>query len=115
MTFRADIPRSPNSRRAEAHHLKLFRDFLREQGYAWTDVDLQRLGAFMRWLRRPRRQRGSRDEGPLDGIHNQRHGDDVSQPGHTDATIDQILTAVHSFYDFHMRLHTLPDLALYRF
>jgi len=33
----------------------------------------------------------------------------------TDATIDQILTAIHSFYDFHMRMKTVPDLPLYRF
>jgi integrase len=33
----------------------------------------------------------------------------------TDATIDQMLTAVHGFYDFHTRMHTVPDWDLYQF
>lgn len=100
LKFRCDTNRSPDTVRADAHHLKLFWEFLRHEGVAWTDVDVSHLGSFITWLRRP-------DTEP--------QNDREISPRRTDATIDQSLTAVHGFYDFHMRLGTVPDLPLYAF
>ena len=39
----------------------------------------------------------------------------VNKAERTDATIDQILTAIHVFYEFHIRMKSVPDLPLYSF
>jgi integrase/recombinase XerD len=36
-------------------------------------------------------------------------------PRRTNATIDQMLTTVHGFYDYHVRIKSVPQLPLYRF
>ncbi|HLV98232.1 MAG TPA: tyrosine-type recombinase/integrase [Ktedonobacterales bacterium] len=100
LTFLEDTGRSPNTIRSAAHHLKLFWEYLRDSHLDWTDVDVRQLAAFIAWLRAS--QPGVDSIAPQD-------------PRRTDATIDQILTAIHGFYDFHMRLKTVPDLALYDF
>jgi len=63
-------------------------------------VDVAHLAAFVGWLRR--------SDTAIVAV-------EPKLATRTDATIDQILTAIHSFYDFHMRLKTVPDLPLYRF
>jgi len=100
LTFRRDIGCSPFTIQAEAHHLKLFWEYLRDGRLDWTAVDVAQLAAFISWLRRPAAT-------PIP-LHAQR-------PRRTEATIDQILGAVHTFYDFHARMKTVPDLALYHF
>lgn len=99
LRFREDCGRSPNTIQADAHHLKLFWEFLRDEHLLWSDIDIAQLAAFIRWLRRPEPQ-----VVPIADAPSRR----------TNATIDQILSAVHTFYDFHMRLKTVPDLPLYR-
>lgn len=100
LTFCEHIGRSPNTIRASAHHLKLFWEFLGQQRVDWTEVDVAHLAAFVGWLRRSDTAMVSVEPKPAT---------------RTDATIDQMLTAIHSFYDFHMRMKTVPDLPLYRF
>ncbi len=100
LTFCEHIRRSPNTIRASAHHLKLFWEFLCQQRVDWTEVDVAHLAAFVGWLRR--------GDTPVLSV-------EPKLATRTDATIDQILTAIHSFYDFHMRVKTVPDLPLYRF
>jgi integrase len=99
LKFLDDVGRSPNTIRTMAYHLKLFWDFLQDEHLDWTQIDLQHLAAFIPWLRRPQHRSAPAE----------------AEGGRTAATIDQILTAVHAFYDFHARLKTGPALALYQF
>src|SRR6266480_6160760 len=99
LAFLDDLGRSPNTRRATAHHLKLFWEYLRDEHLSWTEIDIAQLAAFITWLRR--------SEAEVISIE--------SKPARrTNATIDQILGAVHSFYQFYMRLGTIPELPLYQ-
>lgn len=100
LKFLADLDRSPNTIRAYAHHLKLFWEYLRDEHLSWMEVDVARLAAFITWLRRP--------DPTVVSI-------DPQKARRTNATIDQILGSVHTFYDFHIRLKTVPELPLYQF
>jgi len=100
LTFLDDLGRSPNTIRATAQHLKTFWEFLRDQRLDWTEVDVAHLAAFIRWLRRPDPNATSIEP---------------KLPRRTNATIDLILTSVHGLYEYHQRLHTVPNLPLYRF
>jgi integrase/recombinase XerD len=100
LKFMEDLGRSPNTVRATAHHLKLFWEYLRDERLDWKDVDIAHLAAFISWLRNPRPSMRSLK---------------VYKAERTDATIDQILTAIHVFYEFHIRLKSVPDLPLYSF
>ncbi len=99
LTFLDDMDRSPNTIRGTAHHLKLFWEYLRDEHLCWTEMNVARLAAFIPWLRRS-------DTGVI-SIENK-------PARRTNATIDQILGAVHSFYQFHMRLGTVSELPLYQ-
>ena len=100
LAFLESLGRSPNTRRAITHHLKLFWEFLRDEQISWTVVDIARLAAFISWLRRP--------ASAVLSIAPQ-------EARRTNATIDQMLASVHGFYDFHMRLGAIPDQPLYQF
>ena len=100
LKFMEDLGRSPNTIRATSHHLKLFWEFLRDESLDWQDVDIAHLAAFISWLRNPQPSVISLK---------------VYKAERTDATIDQILTAIHGFYEFHIRMKSVPDLPLYTF
>jgi integrase/recombinase XerD len=100
LKFLDDLRRSPNTIRAAALHLKTFWEFLGEEQVAWTEVDVAHLATFIQWLRRPASAVMSIEPRP---------------PRRTNATIDLMLTSVHGLYEYHQRLHTIPDLPLYRF
>jgi integrase/recombinase XerD len=100
LAYLDDVERSPNTLRAYAHHLKLFWDYLDWAKLAWTDVGLGQLARFMAWLRR--------------------HDPDALPFGEAtirrrESTINTILAAVNSFYEFHERLGSLPGFERYRF
>ena len=99
LQFLDDLSRSPNTIRNTACHLKLFWEFLRDEQCVWTEVDVAQLAAFITWLRRPN---------PAIVTIEPRTA------RRTNATINQILTTVHCFYDYHIRLKTVPQLPLYR-
>jgi integrase/recombinase XerD len=99
LKFMEDVGRSPNTIRATAQHLKLYWEYLRDESLDWKNIDIAQLAAFISWLRCPH------------GIVSL----EVQRALRTDATIDQILTAVHSFYNFHIRMKNVPDLPLSRF
>src|SRR5215472_2502171 len=99
LTFLDDLGRSPNTIRSTAHHLKLFWEYLRDEHLCWTEMNVARLAAFITWLRRSEPEVISIESKPAK---------------RTNATIDQILGAVHSFYQFHMRLGTVAELPLYQ-
>jgi hypothetical protein len=65
-----------------------------------TEINVAQLAAFIMWLRR--------QEPLVSSIEPQ-------QARRTNATIDQILTIVHGFYDSHVRMKSVPQLPLYRF
>jgi len=100
LRFLHDLDRSPNTIRACAHHLKLYWEYLRDERLCWTETDVAQLAGFITWLRR--------------------HDPVVISLGpesarRTNATIDQTLSSVHGFYDYHVRLKTVPELPLYQF
>lgn len=60
LRYLADIERSPNTMKAHAHDLKDWFTFLSEIECDWQTVRLEEIGAFIRWLRRPRASGSSR-------------------------------------------------------
>jgi site-specific recombinase XerD len=89
-----NIGKSPNTCRAYAHHLKLYWEYLAERDRAWTTVGLQELAEFVGWLRTP----------VVAGA-----------PARADNTVNVIVAAVTSFYDFHWRNEQIRDIPLYRY
>lgn len=53
LRYLADTERSPNTIKAHAHDLKDWFTFLLERECDWQTVQLDDVGAFIRWLRRP--------------------------------------------------------------
>src|SRR5258708_15821097 len=100
LKFLDDLGRSPNTIWAASLHLKTFWEFLGDQRLDWTEVDVAHLAAFILWLRQPASAVVPSEPKP---------------PRRTNATIDLMLTSVHGLYEYHQRLHTIPDLPLYRF
>jgi integrase/recombinase XerD len=98
LQFLDDLDRSPHTVRATASHLKLFWEYQRDEGFSWTAIDLALLAGFITWLRRP--------DPTVISV-------EYTSVRRTNATIDQILGSVHSFYEFHVRLKTVPELSLY--
>jgi integrase/recombinase XerD len=98
LRFLHDLDRSPNTIRASAHHLKLFWEYLRDEHINWTEVDVAQLAGFITWLRRQDPTVITLEPTPA---------------RRTNATIDLILSAVHGFYSFHMRLGTVPERSLH--
>jgi integrase/recombinase XerD len=99
LKFLDNLDRSPNTIRAVAQHLKAFWLFLREHHIDWTEVDVVHLAEFITWLRQSDPAVASIEPRPAQ---------------RTNATIDQMLSSVHGFYDFHMRLKTVAEIPLYR-
>jgi integrase/recombinase XerD len=77
------LGRSPNTVRAYAHHLQAFSKFLSEERWEWKTLTLAQLAQFVAWLRRNR----SRSLEPR-----------------ANSTINTILAAVGSFYEYQDRL-----------
>ncbi len=98
LRFLHDLDRSPNTIRASAHHLKLFWEYLRDEHINWMAIDVAQLAGFITWLRRP--------DPTVITL-------EPTSARRTNATIDLILSAVHGFYSFHMRLGTIPELSLH--
>jgi integrase/recombinase XerD len=77
------LGRSPNTVRAYAHHLQAYWAFLVEQKHDWRELKLTQLAEFVSWVRHAARAGGSH---------------------RSDATINLILAAVGSLYDYQDRL-----------
>jgi integrase len=87
LIYLENIGKSPNTCRAYAHHLKLYWEYLAERDRAWTTVGLQELAEFVGWLRTP----------VVAGA-----------PARADNTVNVIVAAVTSFYNFHWRNEQVP-------
>ena len=77
------LGRSPNTVRAYAHHLQAYWAFLVEQKHDWRDLKLTQLAEFVSWVR---------------------HADRAGGSHRSDTTINMILAAVGSFYEYQDRL-----------
>jgi integrase/recombinase XerD len=77
------LGRSPNTVRAYAHHLQAFSNFLSEHGKDWKTLSLTELAQFVAWLRGS----GSSDDKPR-----------------SNTTINTILAAASSFYEYQDRM-----------
>jgi integrase/recombinase XerD len=99
LKFLHNLDRSPNTIRATAYHLKLFWEYLRDERLCWAEIDVAQLAGFIAWLRRPDPTVITIEAAPA---------------RRTNATIDQALSTVYGFYEYHVRLKTVPELPLYR-
>lgn len=77
------IRRSPNTVRAYAHHLQAFWEFLSGEGHDWKKLKLSHLAGFVGWVRNSSRMSGK---------------------PRADTTINVILAAIGSFYEYQDRL-----------
>src|SRR5260370_3497812 len=77
------LGRSPNTVRGDAHHLQAFLKFLSEAAQDWKALTLTQLAQFVAWLRRTHSPGGK---------------------SRADSTINTILAAVGSFYEYQDRL-----------
>lgn len=94
LSYLETVGKSPNTCRAYAHHLKLYGEYLARCDLAWTAVGLQELAEFMGWLRTPSSATGT---------------------ARADNTVNVILAAVTSFYDFHWRTEQVKEIPFYRY
>ena len=77
------LGRSPNTVRAYAHHLQAFWAFLVQHGHDWQGLKLTQLAEFVSWVR---------------------HATRTGRDHRSDATINLILAAIGSFYEYQDRL-----------
>jgi site-specific recombinase XerD len=80
------LPRSPNTVVAYAYDLRAFVDFLDGHGVVWTDVEVDHVAGFVRWLEQP--------AGNVALLP-------AAEPARAAATVARAVNAVHSFYDYH--------------
>jgi site-specific recombinase XerD len=100
LRFLGSLDRSPNTVRAYAFHLKLFRQYLHEHGVDWTEVTVDDLAGFTHWLRTP----------PVDGLLPLDR-----TPARTKRTVYAVLSAVYEFYTYHGNVGATSEIPLYRF
>ncbi len=93
------LERSPNTVHSYANHLKLYWEFLQSCDLDWKEVTLENLAEFISWLRKP-------DPRVL-AIREQ-------QSRRTESTINVILSAVCTFYEFHERNGSTDGVEVYR-
>jgi integrase/recombinase XerD len=78
---------------------RAFTKYLRDEHLCWTEIDIAQLAGFIPWLRRPDPSVITIEPKPAK---------------RSNATIDQTIGTVQSFYAFHARLGTGLKLPLYR-
>jgi len=83
LSYLHHLGRSPNTVRAYAHHLQAFSEFLQEENRDWTTLSLIELAKFVAWLRRV---------------------NSAGSKSRSDTTINTVLAAVGSFYEYQDRL-----------
>lgn len=98
LQYLESIERSPNTIQAYAGHLKLFWEFLTDSQIDWQDISLEKLADFIHWLRSPNPR--------VISIQPQ-------EAKRTERTVNTILSAVCSFYDFQYRMGEVEELKVY--
>lgn len=99
LTYLENLERSPNTIRSYAHHLRLYWQYVQEKHLDWTTIGLSELAEFVHWLRQP--------EAALISLHPQ-------EARRSEATINVILAAICTFYDYQERLEAHQGSPLYR-
>lgn len=89
LDYLAALERSPNTLESYCHHLRYYFTFLEQAKLDWREVKPDDLVAFIQWLRNPLRQVGVQ---PLRG-----------ESLLTERSVNIILTAVNSFYRYHIQ------------
>jgi integrase/recombinase XerD len=98
LVYCENIERSPNTVRAYAHHLKLFWEYLALADLDWREANrIDKLADFVVWLRYP----ASSSYEPL--FLGQQ------EAKRQESTVNTILSAVASFYDYHERTGAVPQ------
>lgn len=91
LSYLAAVERSPLTVRTYAHDLAVYFRFLVERGVDWRRARLDLLSGYIFWLRRP---------APNVVVL------DVEQSRRSPRTVNRMLAAVSSFYDYHARCGT---------
>ena len=87
-----NLERSPNTISLYAYNLRLYWEFLKDKLIDWKQINLERLADFIHWLRNPKK----------DTILIA-----LQKSPRCEKTINNCLTTVWGFYDFHQRMGTL--------
>ncbi len=91
--------KSPNTIRSYCYHLKIYFSFLEELGIEYNCVDTDTLVSFIQWLRKPIRSM------QVDFLYQE---DSVC-----DHTINTIITAISSFYQYICRMEEFKNPVIY--
>jgi site-specific recombinase XerD len=94
------VERSPNTLSSYAHSLKLYWEFLQDEQLDWREVNLENLSELIHWLRNPNK-----------GVISLK----AQVSPRSERTINNYLTVVCGFYEFHERLGTFEGLEAYRY
>lgn len=94
------LEKSPNTVQSYAYHLKLFWEFLRDYSLDWQEIGELELANFIFWLRSPNPHVISMQE---------------QESKRTEKTINTILSAIFSFYEFHQRNGAVKPIEVYRY
>lgn len=100
LDYLRNLDRSPNTLRTYAYHLRLYWDYLYQTHLQWTAIGLTELADFILWLRTPL-------------PHSVQSISQTSSP-RSEASINNILSAVCMFYDFHEKTGLAPHIPLYK-
>lgn len=100
LRYLKSLEKSPNTIENYAYHLKLFWEFLRDYHLDWKDIGEPQLADFVFWLRSPNPQVVSLQ---------------TQEAKRAEKTINTILSAVFSFYEFHQRNGTVKAIDTYRY
>ena len=99
LDYLRNLERSPNTLRTYAYHLRLYWDYLHQTHLHWTTVGLPELADFILWLRTPH-------------PHSVQAISPKSSP-RSEASINNILSAVCTLYDFHEKTGNVPHIPHY--
>lgn len=100
LAYLENLDRSPHTLRAYAQHLKQFWEYLRDVNVEWTAVELSHLSEFVARLRRPVETLAEAKAEP--------------SARRSETTVNTILAAGTSFYEFQARLGEVQRLPLFR-
>jgi integrase/recombinase XerD len=98
LVYCENIERSPNTIKSYAHHLKLYWEYLKDTDLDWTSANvLDKMANFVAWLRCPRDVLFFEEQEAV----------------RRESTINAILSAVASFYQYQERVGTVPESSMY--
>lgn len=103
LSFLRSLQRSPRTIQVYAFHLKLYCQYLAENGLDWAQAGVDELAGFVHWLTQTPK------------YHAQVLPFEQLPPPRTKRTIYAILSAVHEFYTYHIRIKSVPHIVLYDF